>query len=123
MECTRDLADILNGLKTIQSCGHMPEVETRYKDHAGFRFQMCRQCWSAAPAAQSRITKGMIKTLRLVCHMAEFFESLVGLLCTRDLADILNGLKTIQSCGHMPEVETRYKDHGETYHRARIRCR
>ena len=26
----------------------------------------------------------MIKTLRLVCHMAEFFESLVGLLRIRD---------------------------------------
>ena len=46
MEYTRDLADILNGLKTIQSCGHGPEVEARYRDHAGFRFQMCRRCWN-----------------------------------------------------------------------------
>ena len=62
MEYARDLADILNGLKTVQSCGHGPEVEVRYKDHAGFRFQMCRQCWNSE--THHRISKDSVQVIR-----------------------------------------------------------
>ena len=61
-ECTRDLADVLNGLKTVQSCGHGPEVEARYTDHTGFRFQMCRRCWS--DEAYHRISKDSVQVIR-----------------------------------------------------------
>ena len=61
-ECTRDLADILNGLKTVQSCWHGPEVEARYKDHAGFRFRMCRQCWNGE--THHRINKDSVQVIR-----------------------------------------------------------
>ena len=61
-ECARDLADILNGLKTVQSCGHGPEVEARYTDHAGFRFQMCRQCWNGE--THHRISKDSVQVIR-----------------------------------------------------------
>ena len=62
MEYARDLADILNGLKTVQSCGHGPEVEAGYTDHAGFRFQMCRQCWNAE--AYHRISNDSVQVIR-----------------------------------------------------------
>ncbi len=62
MECARDFADILNGLKTVQSCGHEPEVEARYTDHAGFRFRMCRQCWNGE--AYHRISKDSVQVIR-----------------------------------------------------------
>ena len=61
-ECARDLADILNGLKTIQSCGHGAEVEVRYRDHVGFRFQMCRQCWNGK--TYHRISKDSVQVIR-----------------------------------------------------------
>ena len=62
MEYARDLADILNGLKTVQSCGHGPEVEARYRDHTGFRFQMCRQCWNGE--TYHRISKDSVQVIR-----------------------------------------------------------
>ena len=61
-ECARDLADVLNGLKTVQSCRHGPEVEARYKDHAGFRFQLCRQCWNGE--TYHRISKDSVQVIR-----------------------------------------------------------
>ena len=41
-----EICDILNRLKTIKSCKHGREVEAWYKNHGGFRFQMCRKCWN-----------------------------------------------------------------------------
>ena len=61
-EYTRDLADILNRLKTIQLCGHGPEVEARYKDNTNFRFQMCRQCWN--DETHHRISKDSVQVIR-----------------------------------------------------------
>ncbi len=45
-EAVMEFMDILDRLKTIRSCQHEPEVETRYKDHKTFMFQMCRECWN-----------------------------------------------------------------------------
>ena len=61
-EYARDLADVLNGLKTVQSCGHGPEVGARYTDHSGFRFRMCRQCWS--DETHHRISKDSVQVIR-----------------------------------------------------------
>ena len=62
MEYARELTDILNRLKTVQSCGHGPEVEARYKDHTGFRFQMCRRCWN--DETFHRISKDSVQVIR-----------------------------------------------------------
>ena len=62
MEYARELVDILSRLKTVQSCGHGPEVEARYTDHTGFRFQMCRQCWNAE--THHRISNDSVQVIR-----------------------------------------------------------
>ena len=46
LEHAMEIRDILDRIKTIRSCEHEPEVEARYGDHEGFRFQMCRECWN-----------------------------------------------------------------------------
>ena len=44
-EAVMEFRDILDRLKMVRSCQHEPEVEAKYGDHKGFRFQMCRECW------------------------------------------------------------------------------
>ncbi len=46
MERVNEFSDIIDKLKTIRLCQHEPEVEARYEDNKGFRFQMCRECWN-----------------------------------------------------------------------------
>ena len=45
-ETVGEFRNILGRLKTVRTCGHEPEVEARYEDNKGFRFQMCRECWN-----------------------------------------------------------------------------
>ena len=49
MQKTKQVAEwqrIGNGLMTIRMCSHAREVDVRYNDCKGLRFQTCRDCWN-----------------------------------------------------------------------------
>ena len=53
---------ILDGIKTIRSCEHEPEVEVRYNDSKTLRFRMCRECWEHTEYHE--ISKDYVQAIR-----------------------------------------------------------
>ena len=62
MESVMEWRRLGDALKTIRMCGHEPEVDVRYGDCDGLRFQMCRGCWSRE--AFHRISRDSVQVIR-----------------------------------------------------------
>ena len=50
------------GSRPSNHAGTGRKSKARYRDHAGFRFQMCRRCWS--DEAYHRISKDSVQVIR-----------------------------------------------------------